>query len=100
MRAIRNYFILIPADTPDGPIKGAYALANSLSQHRNVTLVSIKKGPGANAALSDSVRKICLADHKDSYIERLSYFQKLLKSAGRRDEVLLSPCVCRLMLST
>ena len=88
------YFIIVSADTPHGPVKGAYALANSLSDNgRNVTLVIVKKGTGANAHLNNSVKKICLADHVSGYFNKLSFYQKILVQAGNRNKIVsISMC--------
>ena len=52
-----HIFILIPADIPTGPVKGAYALANSLVENFEVSLVTIKHGIGANARIDTRIRK-------------------------------------------
>lgn len=88
------YFIIVSADTPHGPVKGAYALANSLAENgRNVTLVMVKKGAGANAHLNNSVKKIYLADHVSGYFNKLSFYQKILVEVGNRNNIVsISMC--------
>ena len=88
------YFIIVSADTPHGPVKGAYALANSLSDKgRNVTLVMVKEGAGANAHLNNSVKKICLAEYVSGYFNKLSFYQKILAEAGNRNRIIsISMC--------
>jgi len=81
---MRNLFILVPADTPDGPVKGAYALANALAALRNITLVSMKRGPGAEAPLDARVRRLCLADHESGFAGKLRHYRGLLCAAGGR----------------
>lgn len=52
--------VIIPAPTPDGPVKGAYAMANMLSAQHDVTLVTLKDGPGAGAVLAPGVTHVSL----------------------------------------
>tara|TARA_B100001559_G_C16469492_1_gene608254 strand:- start:124 stop:1209 length:1086 start_codon:yes stop_codon:yes gene_type:complete len=50
--AINKCLIIVPSLTPNGPVKGAIALANGLSELGvKVTFVALKKGPGANSLL-------------------------------------------------
>ncbi|MFL0799719.1 MAG: glycosyltransferase [Agarilytica sp.] len=83
----RHIFILVPADTPDGPIKGAYALANLLAEQRQVTLVTLKRGPGSSSPLDSRVEKVCLADKVQSFRSKISLYKSMLKQAGGRDQV-------------
>lgn len=80
MRAI---FILVPSFHPTGPVKGAIALANALVSHREVTLVSLKPGPGADAVLDPKIQQICLSDGGNFY-QRIKAYQGLLQEAGGR----------------
>lgn len=90
----RQIFILLPADTPTGPVKGAYALANSLVNHYQVTFVTIKRGSGANERLDSRVRKICLADHANKFSRKLKFYRSLLIEAGGRPQaVSISLCL-------
>lgn len=90
---MRKIFLLIPSDRPVGPVKGAYALANSLTDWTEVTLVSLKKGPGALVPLDPRVNHLCLADGEKSMIGRLRCYQSLLLSAGgRRQTASISMC--------
>jgi glycosyltransferase involved in cell wall biosynthesis len=89
----RKIFILIPAPTPDGPIKGAYALANSLCMDHDVTLVGLKGGPGAYTALSDKVRFVSLADIPYGFPGKLLAYRRLLQLNAEKDlPVSLSMC--------
>ncbi len=91
---IRHLFILIPANTPTGPVKGAYALANALTGQCNVTLVTIRSGCGANAWLDPRVHTICLADFSKSFVAKITYYQSLLRETGGRFNVAsLSLCL-------
>lgn len=57
---MREIFILVPSLQPAGPVKGAIALANALSAERDVTLVPVKPGPGADARIAADVRLLKL----------------------------------------
>lgn len=74
--------IVIPAPTPDGPVKGAYALANSLCPAHEVTLVALKDGPGAQTALASRVRFVSLANAKGGLFGKLLAYRRLLGQAG------------------
>jgi glycosyltransferase involved in cell wall biosynthesis len=84
---MQQIFVLIPADTPVGPVKGAYALANALAAWRAVSLVTLKYGPGAEAALDPRVRKIDLAPTASSFADKLQSYRELLQQAGGRHRV-------------
>lgn len=83
MSVAKKLFILVPAPTPDGPIKGAFALANRLAQEREVTLVTLKPGPGAQAPLDARIRHVSLANHQGRRAQVKAYRQ-LLKTHGDR----------------
>ena len=55
---MRQIFITVPSPHPTGPIKGAYALANALAAERQVTLVTLKRGPGADAELARALGRV------------------------------------------
>lgn len=78
----KHLFILIPSNTPTGPVKGAYALANALTGQYKVTLVTIRPGCGANAWLDPRVHTICLADSAKSLSVKIARYQSLLQEAG------------------
>ena len=80
----RKLFILVPSDSPAGPVKGAYALANALAEICEVTLVALKRGPGADSALDTRVRHLCLADAAEGLSSRISSYRTLLRKAGGR----------------
>ncbi len=91
---IRKVFILVPSDSPAGPVKGAYALANALATRREVSLVAVKRGPGAQADLDKRVRHICLADLAPGLLGRLQAYRRLLRDGGGRARVAsLSMCL-------
>jgi glycosyltransferase involved in cell wall biosynthesis len=84
---MRRIFLLIPSPHPTGPVKGAYALANALAGERQITLVTLKPGPGANTALDPRVTQLSLADVPGGWAGRLSAYRKLLRDAGGRHGV-------------
>ncbi len=88
MRPVR-IFVLVPADTPHGPVKGAYALANQLVESHAVTLVALRPGPGADARLAPGVQRSCLAadDRPLSLRASIDAYRRLLAAAGPRDRV-------------
>jgi glycosyltransferase involved in cell wall biosynthesis len=89
----RHIFILVPALVATGPIKGAYALANALAAERDVTLVSTRDGPGANAYLDSRVRQISLAAH-GVFTSKVRAYRQLLRAAGgRRTTASISMCL-------
>ena len=77
MSAAKKLFILLPAPTPDGPIKGAFALANMLAQERDVTLVTLKLGTGAHAPLDPRVAHLSLASK--GRLAQVKAYRQLLK---------------------
>jgi glycosyltransferase involved in cell wall biosynthesis len=80
----RKLFVVVPADTPHGPVKGAYALANALAQWREVTLVTVKPGAGANAPLDPRVRRVVLADLAPTFVAKVRCYQEILEDSGGR----------------
>jgi glycosyltransferase involved in cell wall biosynthesis len=55
-KAVPVCIIIVPSLTPNGPIKGAIALANGLSELGvRVSFVALKTGPGANSLLLPDV---------------------------------------------
>ena len=96
----KNIFIVIPAETPDGPIKGAFALANGLSEFSKVTIVSTKKGVGANSFLVDTVDKICLSDHSSSFLQKVRTYKDILRETAKCSSVVsISMCFSADMLN-
>ena len=55
---MRDWFILVPALIPTGPIKGAIALANKISKDRRVNLVYLKEGSGASTFIDPRIKII------------------------------------------
>ena len=91
---MQQVFILIPSDLPTGPVKGAYALANSLVHHCKVTIVSLKPGVGARSSLDSRIHFYCLADSAEGGWNKVKAYRKMLSNAGGREEVAsLSMCL-------
>ena len=89
----RKVFIIVPSLTPTGPVKGAIALANSLSTCREVTLVSVKIGSGPSALIDSQIRQICLAEFSSSFFGRVKKYRDLLaESGGRKAVASISMC--------
>jgi glycosyltransferase involved in cell wall biosynthesis len=79
-------FIIVPSAVPMGPIKGAYALANAIVREREVTLVTVRDGPGAEAPLSADVRLVSLQG-AGSIWRKIATYRRLLAEAGGRSRV-------------
>jgi glycosyltransferase involved in cell wall biosynthesis len=86
-RMTSHIFILMPADVPSGPVKGGYALANSLVAFARVTVVTLKYGSKVNAGIDPRVGLICLADHASTLFGKLNFYKSLLLEAGGRTHV-------------
>ena len=66
------------APYPSGPIKGAYALANNISNNYKTHIVFLRKGPGSSAYLSTNVEIIDLSS-KRNFLEKLIFFRNYLR---------------------
>jgi len=87
-----DIFILIPSLSPEGPVKGAIALANALVKKRNIVLAVLKPGKGAYAPIDQGVKVILLYEFGGWY-KRLCEYKKCLKSAGSKNNVVsISSC--------
>lgn len=84
-----HIFVLVPADTPHGPVKGAYALANQLVESHAVTLVALRPGPGAETRLAPGVQLLCLSANGRPLSLRASIlaYRRMLAAAGPRERV-------------
>lgn len=83
----RRLFVLVPSLTPDGPVKGAIALVNALADDHEVTLASLRHGPGAEASVSPRVRQRCIADQAQGLAASVRLYRQWLADAGGRSEV-------------
>jgi len=77
---IKKVFIIVPSPSDHSPVKGAAALANSLSQFVSVTFVTLKCGRSDFDLLNNSIATVSLAEH--SWSNKLKYLRQLLKEAG------------------
>lgn len=82
----QHIFILVPSPHPTGPVKGAYALANALASERQVTVVTLKPGPGVDAPLNPKVGQYSLAGVAGGWRERLRAYRVMLQECGGRAE--------------
>jgi glycosyltransferase involved in cell wall biosynthesis len=89
----RVWFILLPALVPTGPVKGAIALANALAQERQITLVSLRDGPGADSPLDSRVQLKSLGSIQGFPAKIRAYRQLLTAAGGRKGAVSLSMCL-------
>lgn len=85
--------IVVPAPTPDGPVKGAYAMANMLSDKYDVTLVTLKDGPGAGAVLAPCITHISLAQASAGMLGK-GYALRQLLSRMRREGPVVTLSMC------
>jgi glycosyltransferase involved in cell wall biosynthesis len=89
---MRDIFILVPSFNSTAPVKGAIALANALATERKVTLVALKKGSGADAAVDPRVTQVSLADHATGVARPLAYRTMLRKAGGASRVASISLC--------
>ena len=82
-RVTRAIFIAVPSLHPTGPVKGAIALANALCERRNVTLLSLKPGPGADAIIAPRVQVVRLYE-AGGWPRHIATYRRLLRVAGGR----------------
>lgn len=86
-------FILIPSLISTGPIKGALALANGLSEHLNVILVAIKSSSGVNSPIHPGIGVISLEHISGGWRGKIkAYLQHLMAAGGRKNVVSISMC--------
>jgi len=84
--SLKKVFIIVPAAVNTSPIKGAAALANSLSQFVSVTFVALRPGSREIDFLNKSIERVLFID-KESWRMRLETLQQLIKDAGSKDHV-------------
>ena len=89
-----SIFIVVPSDTPTGPVKGAYAIANALCQRgvENVHIVFLKKGDGANQYLDSQVKRHYLLVDEKGIFFGVSKYKNLLSSSDGKKVISLSMC--------
>jgi|APSaa5957512535_1039671.scaffolds.fasta_scaffold14034_2 glycosyltransferase involved in cell wall biosynthesis len=82
---IKKVFIIVPAPVNDSPVKGAAALANTLSEWVSVTFVTLKSGKDDFDLLNKNVNRVSLTQY--SWHEKIKSLHKLLKQAGDKENV-------------
>jgi glycosyltransferase involved in cell wall biosynthesis len=82
---IKKVFIIVPTPTDDSPVKGAAALANSLSEWVSVTFITLKSGRGNFNLLNENVNRVSLAEY--SWYDKVKALYKLLKQSGDRRNI-------------
>ena len=82
---IKKFFIIVPASTDDSPVKGAAALANSLSEWVSVTFITLKPGGADFNLLNENIDRVSLAEY--SWYYKVKALYKLLKQAGNRENI-------------
>ena len=97
----KKFFILIPSLVPSGPVKGAIAFANEISDRRLVKLISLKRcSVDWSFSVAECVEIICLDDLHSSWFGKVKAYRELLQKAGGRERVLsMSMCFSADMLN-
>lgn len=86
-------YILAPSDEPQGPVKGAIALANGLASTHKVYLVFLSRSGEAQTSINEAVSCLWLSDHCSGFLSKLRYYRQLLKAQGP-DEAVTSISFC------
>ncbi len=86
-------FIIIPSFERTGPIKGAIALANILSRHYDITVVTLKNKKGIEGELDKSIDIKNLHSQKWNILFWIKKYREILKSAGASTQIIsISMC--------
>lgn len=85
---MKKIFILISSNQYSGPVKGAYALANLLSNKYNVSIITIKPHVDINVNLCNNIKYYCLNNSSSSFIGKIFAYKKILKESGGKDSVI------------
>jgi len=92
---MENFCIIIPSPQPNGPTKGAFALANEICELPNlkIFIIYLKEGPGVNLILNKKVKVINLSGQNNNLFSKIFQYRKFLKSLGGKDTITsLSMC--------
>ena len=85
-------YIIVPSLSLSGPIKGALALANALSNDFEIILVFLKTSyPSPEIELNSNINYLFLGKYK-SYIHKYKFLQKLLNNSKENKKLLFSMC--------
>ncbi len=90
----KTIILLLPADNPTGPIKGAFAIANGLSKYYFVQLVFINKGKGSNAFLEKEIAKEYLSESKKNFFKNVKKFREFIKYMSTKNKNILVFSMC------
>ena len=86
-------FIIIPSLSSAGPVKGALALANGLSEHLSVILVTIKSSSGVSSLINPRIGVISLEHISGGWRGKIkAYVQHLMAAGGRKNVFSISMC--------
>ncbi len=83
---LKKVFIIVPAAVNTSPIKGAAALANSLSQFVSVTFIALRPGSREVDFLNKSIDRV-LFTGKESWYMKLVTLRQLIKDDVSKDYV-------------
>ena len=72
-------FILLPSNSPTGPAKGAYAIANGIVNKFDVTIFYLKVGKGVHAYLDPKVKEVSLKGSRYNILKKINTYRKILK---------------------
>jgi len=72
-------FILLPSNSPTGPAKGAYAIANGIVKKFDVTIFYLKVGKGVHSYLDPKVKEISLKGNPYNIFKKINTYRKILK---------------------
>lgn len=89
-----HFFLLVPSDSPSGPVKGAFAIANELVKRdlASINLIFLKSGPGSNQPLDPRVITHCLHMERTGLIKALRQYKALINRPDSQKVVSLSMC--------
>jgi glycosyltransferase involved in cell wall biosynthesis len=84
--AIEKVFVITPSNLDTSPIKGATALANSLSEWVPVSFVTLKKGHVNFSLLNSNIEWIALGGYS-SWLEKINILRLKIEKAGDKKSV-------------
>ncbi len=76
---MKQLFVILPSPNASGPIKGAFALLNKLTQEFDITVFFLKSGDGINNFIDDKIKIINLKKYK-SFIGKYFFLKGYLNS--------------------